>query len=161
MSFQLKLTILGLRVKCLGVVTSYKLSSQGEPRIPAFILWTPGQEFFGMLIRIRLSHVSPLVAHLKWPPWMIKRGNAWRNARFNSSTDLLGVKPWSHREKLPLSHRCSDGWDAQKRTLTLEYLRNLPEYQPPRYHLAYVTASNYLWTLYIYIYIFHHESILV
>ena len=115
-----------------------------------------------MFIRIRVSHASPLVAHLKWPPWMIKRGCLAKR------TATVGQIFWTNLASpswkiavdqivAPMVEIC---WDAQKRTLTLEYHRNLPEYQPPCYHLAYVTASNYLWTLYIYIYIYMYISIM-
>ena len=86
--------------------------------------------------------------HLGWFSERLTHGET-----HGSWTDLLVKLGFTIVENCHWPNRCSDGWDAQKRTLTLEYLRNLPEYQPPRFHLAYVTASNYLWTLYIYIYI--------
>ena len=125
-----------------------------EPRIPA--------QYHELLVKNSLGCLSelgyPMLHH-----WLLIKNDhlgwlrevAWRNARQLDRSS--GGQTWSHRGKLPflaiVAPMVEICWDAQKRTLTLEYLRNLPEYQPPRFHLAYVTASNYLWTLYTYIYI--------
>ena len=157
MSFQLKLTLVGLCVKCLGVVTGYKVSSQEGMRPLQLCLGIECNRTPKYKPRNWLRSAIGKAVSFATSEWTHHELLGYPMLR-HCPLDLLGDK-LNHLKKYlgNTCHRALSGnlsfhfeRPIASQALTVDigwqYLWNLPECPAPRYQLAFATASNYLWT---------------